>query len=248
MFILSSRVALNVACSASDHSYSTTTEPSNHGAQYQTRLHKYNCKGTSGTGPLSASEGSSGLIASQRLAGHRANLSPLGRSLPLLQQHSPGTIQHGILLHTDVCSPNTPMAIGGRKRVVISKPTRNGCRTCRYVTRNRTSNLSRADQDRIRKVKCDEARPVCYRCSSTGRTCDGYETSHAPKSATRRALLPSRSSSNSPPINRHLSMWTNITPDLCDAERHGYQFFLINTAPVMQLTYAMSLLTSRVSI
>lgn len=27
---------------------------------------------------------------------------------------------------------------------------------------------------RIRKVKCDESYPVCNRCASTGRTCDGY--------------------------------------------------------------------------
>ncbi|KAK3944815.1 C6 zinc finger domain protein [Diplogelasinospora grovesii] len=27
---------------------------------------------------------------------------------------------------------------------------------------------------KIRKVKCDEAKPHCARCSSTGRTCDGY--------------------------------------------------------------------------
>ncbi|RSL79973.1 hypothetical protein CEP51_006959 [Fusarium floridanum] len=27
---------------------------------------------------------------------------------------------------------------------------------------------------RIRKVKCDEARPACKRCTSTGRKCDGY--------------------------------------------------------------------------
>lgn len=36
---------------------------------------------------------------------------------------------------------------------------RTGCRTCR-----------------IRRIKCDELRPICVRCSSTGRTCDGYET------------------------------------------------------------------------
>ena len=28
--------------------------------------------------------------------------------------------------------------------------------------------------DRARKVKCDQARPACQRCMSTGRTCDGY--------------------------------------------------------------------------
>ena len=27
---------------------------------------------------------------------------------------------------------------------------------------------------RIRKVKCDEGRPACHRCRSTGRVCDGY--------------------------------------------------------------------------
>lgn len=31
-----------------------------------------------------------------------------------------------------------------------------------------------ADRPRIRKVKCDEARPACHRCTSTGRICDGY--------------------------------------------------------------------------
>jgi hypothetical protein len=31
---------------------------------------------------------------------------------------------------------------------------------------------------RIRKVKCDEGKPFCHRCTSTGRRCDGYD---APK-------------------------------------------------------------------
>ena len=30
--------------------------------------------------------------------------------------------------------------------------------------------------DRTRKVKCDEKKPSCQRCVSTGRTCDGYES------------------------------------------------------------------------
>ncbi|KAK1534525.1 uncharacterized protein CCOS01_03277 [Colletotrichum costaricense] len=38
-----------------------------------------------------------------------------------------------------------------------SRKTRTGCITCK-----------------VRKVKCDEAKPECIRCSSTGRTCDGY--------------------------------------------------------------------------
>ena len=30
---------------------------------------------------------------------------------------------------------------------------------------------------RIRRVKCDEAKPACLKCKSTGRRCDGYSTS-----------------------------------------------------------------------
>ncbi|RGP71771.1 transcriptional regulatory moc3 [Fusarium sporotrichioides] len=41
---------------------------------------------------------------------------------------------------------------GGRK-------VKTGCATCR-----------------IRKIKCDEAKPFCQKCVKTGRTCDGYES------------------------------------------------------------------------
>ncbi|KAF2646498.1 hypothetical protein P280DRAFT_464710 [Massarina eburnea CBS 473.64] len=44
-----------------------------------------------------------------------------------------------------------------RKKVWKPK-TKTGCMTCR-----------------IRRVKCDEAKPSCNRCSSTGRSCDGYD-------------------------------------------------------------------------
>ncbi|KAF4502413.1 Zn(2)-C6 fungal-type DNA-binding domain [Fusarium agapanthi] len=33
--------------------------------------------------------------------------------------------------------------------------------------------------DKVRRVKCDEARPSCLRCTSAGRTCDGYEEAEA---------------------------------------------------------------------
>ncbi|KAL4971094.1 Zn(II)2Cys6 transcription factor [Aspergillus stella-maris] len=45
---------------------------------------------------------------------------------------------------------------GGPKRASRAK-VKSGCRTCK-----------------IRKVKCDEAFPVCTKCRSTGRVCDGY--------------------------------------------------------------------------
>jgi hypothetical protein len=34
--------------------------------------------------------------------------------------------------------------------------------------------------DRIRRVKCDEQKPHCFRCTSTGRKCDGYQPDTVP--------------------------------------------------------------------
>lgn len=57
---------------------------------------------------------------------------------------------------------------------------KSGCRTCKYVSRPRPSSthvsfLTPAHStSRFRKVKCDEGRPSCARCLSTGRICDGY--------------------------------------------------------------------------
>ncbi|KAI0148008.1 hypothetical protein F4776DRAFT_293875 [Hypoxylon sp. NC0597] len=51
------------------------------------------------------------------------------------------------------------------KRKRASKPkVRTGCITCK-----------------IRRVKCDETKPACTRCTSTGRKCDGYEGNAPPR-------------------------------------------------------------------
>ena len=49
----------------------------------------------------------------------------------------------------------------GRKR--YSSKVKTGCLTCK-----------------IRRVKCDEERPFCRRCTSTGRKCDGYALQEKP--------------------------------------------------------------------
>jgi Fungal Zn(2)-Cys(6) binuclear cluster domain len=62
-----------------------------------------------------------------------------------------------------------------RKRV--SKPkTRTGCFTCKQGPRLcDREELSKANKDyRIRRVKCDEQRPECARCTKFGTNCDGY--------------------------------------------------------------------------
>ncbi|KAK4448742.1 hypothetical protein QBC34DRAFT_380972 [Podospora aff. communis PSN243] len=51
-----------------------------------------------------------------------------------------------------------------------TKRSRSGCITCK-----------------IRRVKCDEAKPACQRCTSTGRVCDGYASSTT-SHQSRRAL------------------------------------------------------------
>lgn len=40
--------------------------------------------------------------------------------------------------------------------------------------------------NRIRRVKCDEAKPACGRCTSTGRKCDGYKSTSDPTSQDKR--------------------------------------------------------------
>ncbi|KAJ9608862.1 hypothetical protein H2200_006633 [Cladophialophora chaetospira] len=82
-----------------------------------------------------------------------------------------------------------------RKRPFLSK-TRTGCLTCK-----------------VRKVKCDEEKPACRRCTSTGRKCDGY----APVS---------KSASTTPP-SRHSSPGKGPSTDLfaTNAERRSFSYF-----------------------
>ncbi|KZL86641.1 c6 zinc finger domain protein [Colletotrichum incanum] len=54
-----------------------------------------------------------------------------------------------------------------------SSKVRTGCLTCK-----------------VRRVKCDEAKPNCLRCSSAGRVCDGYQPPAPPASNQLRLLKP----------------------------------------------------------
>ncbi|KAI9696692.1 MAG: hypothetical protein M1820_008066 [Bogoriella megaspora] len=84
--------------------------------------------------------------------------------------------------------------------------TRTGCQTCR-----------------IRRVKCDEGKPACNRCVSTGRKCDGYD--HAilrrkiQTSADRRDLRTSRKSrspgrsTNKPSLSQGLALENRRSDD-----------------------------------
>jgi len=68
-----------------------------------------------------------------------------------------------------------------RSRAFAPK-VKTGCRTCRLVvlfhiySGSSVAWLMKAKQlYKIRRVKCDEQKPSCQRCCSTGRKCDGFE-------------------------------------------------------------------------
>ncbi|TRX87756.1 hypothetical protein FHL15_011348 [Xylaria flabelliformis] len=67
----------------------------------------------------------------------------------------------------------TKVKKGKRQRAYRPK-TQTGCLTCK-----------------IRRVKCDEALPACLRCTSTGRTCDGYAHINTPTEAVTILAGPS---------------------------------------------------------
>ncbi|KAF7958871.1 hypothetical protein EAE96_002400 [Botrytis aclada] len=100
------------------------------------------------------------------------------------------------------------VAPGQRKRAYRPK-TKTGCVT-------------------FRRVKCDEGRPSCQRCASTGRKCDGYveESSDSP------------ASSNSDFCDYEASTVLTQSPSssvilTSDREREAFYFFVNMTAPMM---------------
>ncbi|KLU81825.1 hypothetical protein MAPG_00906, partial [Magnaporthiopsis poae ATCC 64411] len=61
-----------------------------------------------------------------------------------------------------------------KRRTRASKPkVRTGCITWAGLRHEK-------DEMRIRRVKCDEGKPACQRCTSTGRACDGYDSTRSP--------------------------------------------------------------------
>ncbi|CAG8971586.1 hypothetical protein HYALB_00009235 [Hymenoscyphus albidus] len=94
-----------------------------------------------------------------------------------------------------------------RRRRQCGPKTRTGCQTCK-----------------IRRIKCDEAKPSCKRCTSTGRTCDGYQ--EIPTSFTKSGnpnTLAQRISSTIPGSTQ---------------EKRGFSYFINQTSPELNGFYA----------
>ncbi|KAN0089460.1 hypothetical protein V8E51_019720 [Hyaloscypha variabilis] len=94
-----------------------------------------------------------------------------------------------------------------------------GCQTCR-----------------TRRVKCDETKPCCLRCTRTGRSCDGYEkkTTPLPRKASHKLLL-----------RRHILLPVPLEPEPCptglpisipfrdEEEARYFRFFYHETADAL---------------
>jgi hypothetical protein len=78
-----------------------------------------------------------------------------------------------------------------------------------------------SDNARIRRVKCDEAKPECERCTSTGRKCDGYVIPKPKKDAPKlRANV------------RELALGRALNWEQGDSsERRAIDYFRCHTAP-----------------
>ncbi|KAF5967687.1 C6 zinc finger domain-containing protein [Fusarium coicis] len=69
----------------------------------------------------------------------------------------------------------------------------------------------------VRRVKCDEARPSCVKCTSTGRTCDGYEEAAEQQAPIQTVIAGYGNSQEARSIQffieRTLSQLTSFFPD-----------------------------------
>ena len=92
--------------------------------------------------------------------------------------------------------------------------------------------------DRIRHVKCDEEKPTCSKCRSTGRVCDGYKTK---QSASKS---PEYNSGQLFPVDatiKALSIIPGLTMNIAgtDRERRSFAFFCYQTG--QQLSTALNI-------
>ncbi|KAF2228485.1 hypothetical protein EV356DRAFT_457727 [Viridothelium virens] len=112
-----------------------------------------------------------------------------------------------------------------RRTKIFAPKVKTGCITCR-----------------IRRVKCDERKPICNRCESTERICDGYGPVPPRKSTTNRlsssksATLPANAtysktttSTREPPILQQISSISKILMSL--EEIRSFEYFRERTIP-----------------
>ncbi|KAL3424183.1 C6 zinc finger domain protein [Phlyctema vagabunda] len=108
-----------------------------------------------------------------------------------------------------------PRVGSGRKRALHSK-ARTGCITCR-----------------IRRVKCDEAKPACKRCINFGTDCDGYigvSEEPRPSAGGRGMLVPILPKSQKLISTSEIESIDRYSPFVDGLELHFFQVYLEETA------------------
>lgn len=74
-----------------------------------------------------------------------------------------------------------------KRRMMLSR-TRTGCQTCKLVISAYLQVLmvlQKLKDKRTRRVKCDEAKPICQRCIRANRECAGYSSAEAKDGASK---------------------------------------------------------------
>ncbi|KAL5371957.1 hypothetical protein DPSP01_013872 [Paraphaeosphaeria sporulosa] len=74
-------------------------------------------------------------------------------------------------------NPSAVDAVGNEKKIEKSEKTKSKEHVRKKAWRPKTK--TGCITCRIRRIKCDEAKPSCQRCTSTGRKCDGYKSALA---------------------------------------------------------------------
>ncbi|KAK0614696.1 hypothetical protein B0T14DRAFT_528910 [Immersiella caudata] len=102
-----------------------------------------------------------------------------------------------------------------KRKFKFHTKSRGGCGTCK-----------------TRKVKCDEAKPACFRCTNTGRRCEGY-------SDVSRTPTPPSGSSPSSAVTAllaapHLGLFDSA------AEKRSFQYFQSNACRLLGGSFHMS--------
>ncbi|CZR64470.1 uncharacterized protein PAC_14368 [Phialocephala subalpina] len=106
----------------------------------------------------------------------------------------------------------TPDSDGSRRRRAFKPKTRTGCITCR-----------------IRRIKCDEEKPHCRKCTSTGRKCDGYTVEiTARKSPSPKQSTPTISNEVSKPSVPEMAV---IPFQGSKLEQRSFYYFQQETVP-----------------
>lgn len=145
-------------------------------------------------------------------------------------------------------SPSEDQKDGHRQRRTHQK-VRTGCLTCK-----------------ARRKKCDETKPACQRCTSTGRLCEGYPEPQPSKDTTSAELSYPTPTSQSNNIRSYASTPSTSlifprgnqlsrSPDyysslvsVSDVDRQCFSYFLLNTFPQFTSYFDSPLWRSRLMI